>query len=157
MTHTSTHDTPIRANVTTTLETDRVHRLVVQMGSRSSVDWRAVGHVVQTEDGLFATFGDDNFQQVWDHWCAPRPGAIESVAVMRFAALDGLRPVHIATVRVPQSLINQLRHGQHLERALATHAPATGRHLPGGPGRMGSMWPRVERCMYEKRSTRAKR
>lgn len=156
-THTNTvHENPIHAKVTTGLEKGRIHRLVVQMGSRGSVNWRAVGHVVQTDDGLFAAVWDERFQSVWEHCCAPQPGVVESAAVMRFAALDGVRPVHIATVRVPQWLVNQLRHGRSQDRTLNPHVPLTGRPQPGGPRGFAKPWNRVEECARHSKKRRTR-
>lgn len=161
MTHTDTHTAlntdAIHAAVKTHLQHDRIHKLMVQVGSRSSATWRAVGYVVQNDKGLFATFADDRFEQVWNHWCAPKPGVVESNVVLRFAGMDGAKQVNIARMRVPQWLLNELRQNRRWERTLAQHAPTTGRHLPGGPRKMGSMWARVERCMYQKSNARARR
>ena len=127
----------------TALTNDRVLRLLVQTGARGSVSWRAVGHVVQTEDGLFASFDDPRFQKVWEHWQAPKPGVAPSDAVVRFAATDGAKQVHIATIRVPQWLVAESRREQRLDRLISRHTPSTGR-LPGGPTGPHAPWAAVE-------------
>lgn len=115
---------------------DRVHRLAVQLGSRSSAQWRTVGHVVRTDKGLVAHFSDDRFAKIWDHWQQPKPGSDLSDVSVRFAALDGEAMIQLATVRLPRWLVAEL--GSQSRR---DHS----RRIPGGPSPMRSAWARVER------------
>ena len=106
------------------------------MGSRSSAQWRAVGHVVRTDKGLVAHFADERFEKIWDQWQSPRPGSEPSKVAVRFAAMDGEVLIPIATVRLPRWLVAELADQCR---------PDYSRRIPGGPGPMRSAWARVER------------
>ncbi len=136
--------TAAHADIRTDITPGRLHRLLVQTGPRGSASWRTVGRVMQAEDGLYAAFTDDRYERVWEYWQAPQTGAAPSDVVVRFAAMDGARQVHITTVRLPHWLVVEFRNDQRWERVMSLRAPDR-THGHGGPGAPRSSWGAVER------------